>query len=294
MDLDTALERLGGAATRGVLVSACGRAEVDRALRDGDLVAVARGRYVGAATDASRALAHRVSGALAGPSAALAHGWAVKTEPERPWVAVPEHRVVPAEVRRQVTVVRMPVAPEEIAAGVLDQDRTLLHALRRLPPDEALAVADSALRDDYPHRRLAALAAAAQGPGSRQVREVAARADGRADNPFESVLRHLATESGLDVRPQVPLHGTHGFLGRPDLVDHERRLVLEADSFAWHGSRDALCRDARRYNAFVAHGWLVLRFTWEDVMLRPDDVCEVLVAVVRQWGYHGRHSGPAA
>ena len=58
-----------------------------------------------------------------------------------------------------------------------------------------------------------------------------------------------------------------------------RRLILEADSFEWHGSRRALVRDARRYNNFVIAGWLVLRFSWEDVMHHADDVLRVLEAV---------------
>ena len=53
---------------------------------------------------------------------------------------------------------------------------------------------------------------------------------------------------------------------QPDLVDRERRVVLQADSFAWHGDRSALRRDAQRYNNLVVRGWLVLRFAWEDVM----------------------------
>ncbi len=59
------------------------------------------------------------------------------------------------------------------------------------------------------------------------------------------------------------------FLGRPDLVDERLGIILEADSFAWHGSRAALRRDAKRYDEFVVRGWLVLRFAWEDVMSRP-------------------------
>ena len=97
-------------------------------------------------------------------------------------------------------------------------------------------------------------------------------------NPFETELRRLATIAGLNVRPQVPLYAGH-FLGKPDLVDVDRRLILEADSFEWHGSRRALVRDARRYNNFVIAGWLVLRFSWEDVMHHADDVLRVLEAV---------------
>ena len=50
---------------------------------------------------------------------------------------------------------------------------------------------------------------------------------------------------GLDVRPQVPLFAPAEFLGRPDLVDEDLRIVLEADPFEWHGDRAALRHDAR-------------------------------------------------
>jgi len=38
-----------------------------------------------------------------------------------------------------------------------------------------------------------------------------------------------------------------------------------------------LVRDCHRYNGFVAAGWQVLRFTWEDVMHHPDRVRQVLL-----------------
>jgi very-short-patch-repair endonuclease len=94
---------------------------------------------------------------------------------------------------------------------------------------------------------------------------VARHADGRAANAFESVLRALAIDEGLDVVPQKPLREP-GFVARPDLTDEKRGVIIEADSFEWHGSRSALRRDCRRYNAMVLAGWRVLRFAWEDVM----------------------------
>jgi very-short-patch-repair endonuclease len=72
----------------------------------------------------------------------------------------------------------------------------------------------------------------------------------------------------------------HPFSIRPDLSDAALRIALEADSFTWHGSRDALKRDCRRYNLLVLGGWRVLRFTWEDVMLAPDQVRTTLEAAV--------------
>ena len=64
-------------------------------------------------------------------------------------------------------------------------------------------------------------------------------------------------------------------------MDEDLGVVLEADSFEWHGDRAALRRDARRYDLMVVNGWLVLRFAWEDVMFDQDHVRSVLVAVVR-------------
>lgn len=115
----------------------------------------------------------------------------------------------------------------------------------------------------------------ANGPGCPQMRRVASEASGLAANPFESVLRAIAMDvPGLSVKPQVQI----GPGVRPDLVDDRLRIVLEADSFEWHGGRSALARDARRYNTLVVDGWLVLQFAWEDVMHDPRYVRAVLVA----------------
>jgi very-short-patch-repair endonuclease len=113
------------------------------------------------------------------------------------------------------------------------------------------------------------------------MRRVAKEASGLAANPFESVLRAVSLDvPGLALRPQVEIWD-EGFVARPDLVDEELRVVVEADSFAWHGGRDQLASDARRYNRLVVSGWIVLRFVWEDVMFHQAEVREVMGAAVR-------------
>lgn len=89
------------------------------------------------------------------------------------------------------------------------------------------------------------------------------------------------TVPGLHVEPQVSVREPH-FLGRPDLVDQRLQVILEADSFEWHGKRAALRRDTQRYNAFAVHGWLVLRFAYEDVMFEPAYVRATLMAAVKE------------
>ena len=105
---------------------------------------------------------------------------------------------------------------------------------------------------------------------------MAREASGLAANPFESVLRAIALDvPGLDLRPQVVI-AEGGWVGRPDLVDTERRLVVEAESFEFHGRRAALRRDCERYTALTLLGWTVLRFAWEHVMFEPAYVAECL------------------
>ena len=82
-----------------------------------------------------------------------------------------------------------------------------------------------------------------------------AAADGRADNPFESVLRAISLDvPGLGLVPQVEISMTGRRSVRPDLVDRSLRLVVEADSFEHHGSRKALVLDCARYDNLVADG----------------------------------------
>ena len=274
------LEQLGGVATRAQLLALTDRAAVDRALAAGDVVAVARGRYTLAHLDRAAAAAHRVGGHLSHVSAALHHGWPALLVPPLPQVSVPRRRRLTAERRHGVNLHWSDLPPDDVLDGVTSPDRTLVDCLRSLPRREALAIADSALREGYPAARLLRLADQMRGPGAPAAREVARWADGRAANPFESALRAVCLEvPGLRVTPQVSLYGRE-FLGRPDLVDQELRIVVEADSFAWHGDRAGLEHDARRYNQLVAHGWLVLRFTYDDVVRRPAEVAAVLRAVV--------------
>ena len=114
-----------------------------------------------------------------------------------------------------------------------------------------------------------------RGHPARLAGQDGAREAGR-DRAGEPSLRAVALDvPGLDVVPQYPIYD-RDFSVQPDLVDPRRRIVLEADSFAWHGDRPSLRWDAQRYNNLVVRGWLALRFAWEDVMHDPDYVRRTL------------------
>ncbi len=263
---------LGGTSNYRQLVALSGRRDVAKAVERGVIVRTSRGCYALPEGDEAVAAAHACGGILSHASAALGWGWAVKTVPDRPHVTVPVKR----KITRDVTGIhlhRRDLLPEQITDGRTGRDLTLEQCLRSLRFDEALAIADSALRSGYSAERLRALSVDARGPGSAMLRKVAHAADGSAANPFESVLRAICIDvPGLEVRPQVRIGAA-----RVDLADEHLRLVLEADSFTWHGDRRALRRDAQRYNRLVVDGWVVLRFAWEDVMFCGASITDLLV-----------------
>lgn len=98
--------------------------------------------------------------------------------------------------------------------------------------------------------------------------------------------------TGLEL--QVEIRVADG-VRRVDLADVDLRIVIEADSFEHHGSREALVRDCERYDALSAAGWIVLRFTWEHVMRRPDWVAAVVrtTQLRRRAAMNGGH-GPSS
>ncbi len=271
----SALEQLGGVATVGQLLDLVPRHEVVRSVRNREVTRIVRGRYGLPDADRARRVAARMSGVLALRSAAIEHGWPVKVRPLLPEVAVPRNRKVTR--RRGVRVVWVPgLDTSLVATPHLD---TVLACARALPFDEALTIADGALASGMvTPTELREAADRTRGAGAARVRRVARHADGRAANAFESVLRAITIEAGLSFEAQREVEVTGRSL-HPDLADVQAHVILEADSWEFHTGKEAHARDCWRYNEFVAEGWVVLRFTWWQVMNDPDSVVDVLSRV---------------
>jgi len=278
VDALTALTRLGGVADAKTLRKASSRLRVEAAVTRGDIIRLGQGRYCLPSVNEARASAYSLGGVVSHLSAALHWGWPVKFPPPIPMVTVPRHRNVTRERCAGIDVRRADLEPDDLNAGVTGQLRTVIDCARHLPFDEALAVADSALRSgEVTPDELRAAARQSPRTGRRAAIKVADAADGRASGPFESVLRAVARGvPGLEVHPQHNIDD----LGYADLADPALRIVIEADSYEFHAGRGAFRADVHRYNAFVRHGWVVLRFLWADVMHQPDYVRAVLIDVV--------------
>lgn len=282
MDPVRAMERLGGCASAGQLLQLTTRRRIRRAVKKGRLLRLARGRYALPTAGQARVASRRLTAVVCLRSAAAHHGWELKTQPEVPELIVRRGRKLSPAQRADVEVHWSNLADDQVRDGVTTPLRTVLDCARVLPFDEALAVADSALRSGTVTRDdLDGLDV--RGAGAAAVRRVLAHADGRAANPFESVLRALCIEAGLTVEPQALVDLGTGAV-RPDLVCHVLRLVLEADSWTFHASRKAHRRDCARYNLLVIRGWSVLRFTWEQVMHDQAYVRWVVAELLRPVG----------
>ncbi|GAA6527516.1 hypothetical protein [Intrasporangium sp. DVR] len=280
--VEDALSRLGGVATRAELLHVVTPRELRAAVLAGTVLRPRRGRYVAPGAEHARRVAHELSGVVSHRSAALAHGWKVKTAPELPELTVPRGRKL-TQGARQAAVIRTGVLTrQERADGVTAPLATVLACARALPFDEALSVADSALRSGTVRPRdLAARAAEVAGPGRPRVLRVLRHASGKAANPFESVLRALSLDvPGLDLQPQARIEVADGVIVVPDLVDRPRRIVIEADSHEFHTKRSQLVADCWRYAELGLAGWRVLRFSWEQAMFEQDWVRWVMTRLV--------------
>jgi very-short-patch-repair endonuclease len=94
------------------------------------------------------------------------------------------------------------------------------------------------------------------------------RALGRArpDGLVEARMARLLREHGL---PEPRFQYRVGRF-KLDFAYPEVRLALEVDGFEAHGSPRAMQHDLERQNRLVNLGWTVLRFTWLDVVQRPE------------------------
>jgi very-short-patch-repair endonuclease len=255
------VRKLGGTATTGQILELTTARALRTAHAHGELIRVQRGVYrlpVATRGPWARAVLH---GVLSHQSAASYWQLEQLNPADEIHVMVPRrhHRRPPPGVR-----VHYGDVAEKDATSPL---RTVLDCARALSFADALAIADSACRRRLVTREeLITAAEAIRGAGRTRIRRVAAHADGRADNPFESGLRAIVVEAGITgFEPQLVVPGLNPVV-RVDLGDRRRRIVLEADSFAHHGSRGSLRRDCRRYDELISRDWLVLRFAWEHVM----------------------------
>jgi len=114
---------------------------------------------------------------------------------------------------------------------------------------------------------------------------LAVRGEGLAHplSVLEQQLLAVLRDAGIEEPDkQVPTTSDDGEQWRLDFVYPQHKVHIEVDGRRYHAGRREQRSDRRRDNFMNTEGWIVLRFTWEDVMNDPGYVvAQVLKALGR-------------
>lgn len=190
-----------------------------------------------------------------------------------------------------VTVIRRPhpdLPPHPPGPQFVTAREALVDCLTVLPAAAAADLLDAALQKRYLRADMLADDLTARlGRGrlnAAGLRSLIARATSGSRSEAEQRMARLLQRSGTG--PWVPNHRIRGdgghIVAELDFAHVILRIAIEVDGRAFHSDRTAFERDRWRQNALVIDGWIVLRFTWEQISERPDEVIAVIQAAVAQ------------
>jgi hypothetical protein len=120
-------------------------------------------------------------------------------------------------------------------------------------------------------RQLVDVLARARGHrGAAALRAVIADGPAPTRSELEDVvlgLIDIATSERPEINATLRLDGERPV--RPDFLWRDLRVVIEADGAAWHDDKLTREDDAQRQAILEAHGYRVLRITWEQAVRHP-------------------------
>ena len=203
---------------------------------------------------------------------------AVRALPAAHRVAHPSELLVTTPARTAVDVASSCEFPEALI--------TLDSAARM---SLAASVGSSRLRDAYLSDRhlenaraelVAAIEHAATQFTRRHLLEVVPLTDPRRESALESLSYGRMRQAGLPLPDlQVPISTSVGTV-YPDFLWAEYMLIGEADGFSKYDAPDSLAREKRRQHALEELGFRVIRWTSEEMRLRPGAVLSRIVAAL--------------
>ena len=153
--------------------------------------------------------------------------------------------------------------------------RTVADLLCTLEPPASVAMACDALRQGIlttADLRRAADSASGR-HGAARARFVARTCAGRPYSVLEWHFHRRVGELGPGWQFNTPVHVSEGKIGDVDALHERTKTVVELDGQQFHGP-ERFQSDRTRDQRLAAAGYVVLRFTWDDLTERPDDVIE--------------------
>lgn len=164
----------------------------------------------------------------------------------------------------------------------------LVDALACLGAEAGERLLDRALQRHYTSLRdFSAVVEGRLGRGShgaailRQLRDAAnGGTRSEAERRMAALLKRTKTGPWIANYPLMDDLGN--LVAEIDFALKSLRIAIEVDGRAFHSDRHAFERDRRRQNLLVLDGWLVLRFTWEQITRDPKAVIACIIAAVAQ------------
>ena len=177
----------------------------------------------------------------------------------------------------------MPPADTERINGVvtLTIPRLLVELCGRIPEADLIAVVDDLLSPAEPRTRQETYERAVElSQGRAGVRRLLELTEPGAAERFASWLERRGAElfeQALLPCPawNVELRAETGeLIGIGDAVWAAQKVVVELDGLRFHSSDAERRRDRQKDRRLQMNGWLVLRYTWLDVVQRPAELVE--------------------
>lgn len=206
-------------------------------------------------------------------------------------------RVTGPSQLRDVRVHRHPVATERLITvqglPCVDRPTAAISTAAESEPMWALATLDSLVwRDPAMLELLPQLIEEWRGlKGLGTVRNAAIWARDGAQSPLESISRFHFMAAGLpEALLQVPFYDDEGLIGYADFTWNDLRVIGEADGLGKYASREDLIAEKHREDRLRALGWIVVRWTWEEIFHNPKAVVERIWRAARQANYNATRS----
>jgi very-short-patch-repair endonuclease len=163
---------------------------------------------------------------------------------------------------------------------VTNKQRTLIDLLRTEPLFAARDLLDRAIQQDWlsPFAIEAELRGARCRTGNVRLRELLAGLEPGAHAESERVLHRLLRRAGVSgwvPQYRVKLTARTAYL---DVAFPSLKLAIEIDGKLGHDAHsDRFDDDRARQNELVGAGWVVLRFTWQQLNHRSEWVVQQIV-----------------
>jgi hypothetical protein len=188
-------------------------------------------------------------------------------------------------IHRSTTLDRRDVTRHE-GIPVTAPARAILDVAGDLPPRAVRRL----LREGQAQRRVNprqvddVLARGGRRPGAPVLRAALAEGPTPTRSELEDAVLGLIVGAGIE-RPKInaPLR-LDGRRVVPDFLWTDRRLVVEADGRRWHETPAARRDDAERQAVLEAHGYRVLRVSWQQAIGQPDQTLARIHAAMERPG----------